>query len=80
LRAKTCGVVHGPEPDDFAVAVGEGVLRLGHLAAGAGLVEHAHYLVVEEASRAYTYQNAIHPLIDQSLVGTMKDQSGAITT
>jgi hypothetical protein len=44
------------------------------------LVEHAHYLVVEEASRAYTYQNAIHPLIDQSLVGTMKDQSGAITT
>jgi hypothetical protein len=50
LRAKTCGVVHGPEPDDFAVAVGEGVLRLGHLAAGAGLVEHAHYLLVAEES------------------------------
>jgi RHS repeat-associated protein len=32
------------------------------------------------ASRVYTYQNAIHPLVDQALVGTMTDQAGTVTT
>jgi RHS repeat-associated protein len=32
------------------------------------------------ASRVYTYQNAINPLLDQSLVATMADQSGTTTT